>query len=313
MKNLSNNKSIFIIFLIIAASLYFIGPISHYAGLIALISGICLSSTNLFYKPDSLNQYRKLVLNASVIFFGFSLNIQEVIDIGLKGIVYSFISLCIILIVGYTFMKLFKTDKKTSELTMYGTAICGGSAISAVSGVTDPNNKQLAVSTAIVFTLNGLALIIFPAIGDLLRMTQEQFGVFAALSVHDVSSVVGAATIFGEGSLKIATVLKLTRTLWIIPIVIILSRKNQTNNSKLPLPLFILGFILASIITSIFSVPFITNLSILGKILMPIALFMVGYAINMDDIRSIGKNEISFGLSLWVISITVGIILAFMW
>ncbi len=309
----NQSKIPFGIFIIIAVSFYFFEPTKHYAGLIALILGIVLSSFFNFYKPSKLNDYRKLILNTSVIFFGFSLNINEVIEIGSKGLIYSFISLAIILIAGTLLIKLLKTNKETSTLTMYGTGICGGSAISAVSAVLEPTSKQLALATAIVFSLNGIALIIFPPLGHLFNLSQEQFGVLCALSIHDVSSVVGAASVYGDGALKVATVLKLTRTLWIIPIVIYLGRTNSKSNNKLPLPLFILGFIAASIVSSIANAEVVTSLSVFGKILLPIALFMVGYSIKISDIRDLGKKEIQFGLSLWLVSIVTGIVLALAW
>lgn len=307
------NKLIFGGFILIAASFYLITPIKHYAGLIALIFGIILSSSGDFYKPEKLNDYRKLILNTSVIFFGFSLNISEVIAIGSKGIIFSFVSLSIILIFGIFLMRVYNTDRTTSSLTMYGTGICGGSAISAVSAVLNPSNKQLALSTAIVFSLNGIALLIFPMLGHLIGMSQEQFGVFCALSIHDVSSVVGAASIYGDEALKIATVLKLTRTLWIIPIVLVLSRHYKQENTKFPVPLFIVGFILASITTSVLNNPIVVSLNIIGKFLLPIALFMVGYSIKIADIKAIGLNEMKFGLSLWAVSIITGITLALIW
>lgn len=310
---MKDNKFIYYLFLLIVVFLYFIPSISHYAGLIALFLGMALSSTNLFYKPSKLNNYRKLILNTSIIFFGFSLNINEVIQIGAKGIYISLISLIIVIFSGYMLLKIFKIDKKTAELTIYGTGICGGSAISAVSSITNPNNKQLALSTATIFILNGIALALFPIIGHLLAMSQEQFGVFCALSIHDVSSVVGAADIYGEESLKLATILKLTRTLWIIPIVIILSNVYKVKDSKLPIPLFIIGFILTTIFSTIVNNPLITQLNVIGKILLPIALFMVGYGIKIKDIMELGPKTMIFGLSLWLISIASGLALAFIW
>lgn len=307
------NKAIFWLFVMISGLMYFIGPISHYAGLIALILGISLSSIDVFYKPQKLNKYRKLVLNSSIIFFGFSLNINEVIAVGTKGIYISFISLVIVIASGYLLLRLLKADRKTSELTTYGTAICGGSAISAVSSVMNPDNRQLALSTASIFILNAVALAIFPIIGHMLNMTQTQFGVFCALSIHDVSSVVGAAGIYGDQALKLATILKLTRTLWIIPIVLVLTRVYHQENSKLPIPLFILGFIFASIFSTIVNNELITGLNIIGKVLLPMALFMVGYAIKIKDIKSLGARSILFALILWTISIATGLTLAFMW
>lgn len=303
------NKYIFYVFIIISLFLYKITP--HYAGLMALIMGISLSSVDKFYRPKELNKYRKLVLNSSIIFFGFSLNINDVIAVGAKGAIVSAISLVIVITFGMFILKYIKLDQKTGELITYGTSICGGSAISAVSAILNPSNKQLAISTAIVFILNGIALFVFPIVGHILDMNQMQFGMFAALSIHDVSSVVGAASIYGDEALKYATILKLTRTLWIIPITLILSRKYQVKNTKLPIPFFIILFLCASIITSIANQAFITNLNVIGKYLLPVALFMVGYGIKINDIRESGKQAIYFGLILWAISITVAISLAF--
>lgn len=302
------NKIIFYFFILISLSLYSIIP--HYAGLIALIMGILLSSLNLFYKPEKLNDYRKLILNSSIIFFGFSLNINEVISVGFKGLFVSVISLAIVISFGLYLLKKIQLDYVTGELIVYGTSICGGSAISAVSAIKNPNNKQIAVSTAIIFILNGIALFLFPFFGHLFNMSQEQFGMFAALSIHDVSSVVGAASIYGDEALKYATILKLTRTLWIIPISLILSKNIQEKDNKLPIPLFILLFLLASIISTIFNSPYIVNLNIIGKYLLPVALFLVGYGIKIKDIKSSGKSAISFGIILWIVSIITAFILA---
>lgn len=311
---MKNNKIIFIIFVLIAMALHDVENISSYSALISLIVGIFLSTSNKFYQPPKLNDYRKLVLNSSIIFFGFSLNIKEVIEIGSKGVVLSLISLVIMIFLGYTLIKLFNFDKKTGELITYGTAICGGSAISATSAVLNPTSKQIASATAAVFLLNGLALILFPFIGHTLAMTQEQFGTFAALSIHDVSSVEGAASQFGEKALQIATVLKLTRTLWIIPIVLILGQKNKQDNQKVSVPLFIGLFILASLGSSISSAVLnidLTGISIFGKYLLNAALFMVGYSIKIKDIKELGIKGLLLAVALWTGSIIVGLILAF--
>ncbi len=307
------NKLGFWLIVLICGALYFIKPISHFVGLIALVLGICLSSLKICPKPPKLNKYRKLVLNSSIIFFGFSLNINDVLIIGTKGIFISFISLVIVITSGYILLLLLKSDRKTAELTTYGTAICGGSAISAVSCVMDPTERELALSTASIFILNAVALVLFPLIGNLLEMSQTQFGVFCALSIHDVSSVVGAAGIYGDQALKLATVLKLTRTLWIIPIVLFLTRIYHKDESKLPIPLFILGFILASVFSTVVNNELITSMSVIGKVLLPMALFMVGFAIKIEDIKSLGMRSIAFALILWLISIGTGLTLAFMW
>ncbi len=302
------NKYIFYLFVILSLFLYQLSP--HYAGLIGLICGIILSSTDKFYRPEKLNKYRKLILNSSIIFFGFSLNINEVIAVGMTGIIVSIISLIIVISIGYTILKRINFDQITGELITYGTSICGGSAISAVSAILNPTNKQLAISTAIIFILNGVALFIFPPMGHLLNMSQEQFGMFAALSIHDVSSVVGAASIYGEEALKYATILKLTRTLWIIPIVAILSKRMGQTDTKLPIPIFIIFFLVATMITTILNDPFVTNLSVIGKILLPVALFLVGYGIKINDIRQSGPMAIRFGLSLWFVSIITALTLS---
>ena len=305
------NKYIFLIIIVFVFCLYFVEPLRNYATILSLLLGIFLRYTDKFYVPEKLNDYRKTILNASIVFFGFSLNINAVIEVGSKGVILSLVSLIVVIVCGYLLLKLINYDKVTGELTIYGTAICGGSAIAATSSVLKASSKQIAMAMATVFLLNTVALVIFPILGHLLNLTQYQFGVWSALSIHDVSSVVGAASAYGEEALATATILKLTRTLWIIPIAIVLSKKNNSKKKAL-FPMFILYFLIASVITTLFPYEQIQNLSTLGKTFLSVALFLVGYGIHIKDLKELGVKGITFGLILWMISIITGLTLALM-
>lgn len=285
--------------------------LKDYALIIALIIGIILGESKLLYQTDKINFYRKHVLNIAIIFFGFKLNIREVISLGGQGIVLSLVSLIFVLIAGFSLIKLLKIDQKTGSLITFGTGICGGSAIAATTNLIKANSKQIAVSIAIVFILNSVALVIFPPLGHLFNMSQMQFGTFAALSIHDVSSVVGASSIYGEQALEVAVVLKLTRTLWIIPIVLVLAKLNPSDKQKVQIPSFIILFIAASLVASLTNSQFIISLSVISKYLMVLALFLVGYAVKIKDLKSLGIKGIIFSVLLWIISIITSLILVF--
>ncbi|MGL4589265.1 MAG: YeiH family protein [Mycoplasmatales bacterium] len=285
--------------------------LKDYALIIALIIGIILGESKLLYQTDKINFYRKHVLNIAIIFFGFKLNIREVISLGGQGIVLSLVSLIFVLIAGFSLIKLLKIDQKTGSLITFGTGICGGSAIAATTNLIKANSKQIAVSIAIVFILNSVALVVFPPLGHLFNMSQMQFGTFAALSIHDVSSVVGASSIYGEQALEVAVVLKLTRTLWIIPIVLVLAKLNPSDKQKVQIPSFIILFIAASLVASLTNSQFIISLSVISKYLMVLALFLVGYAVKIKDLKSLGIKGIIFSVLLWIISIITSLILVF--
>ncbi|MDE3199003.1 MAG: putative sulfate exporter family transporter, partial [Acidobacteriota bacterium] len=176
-------------------------------------------------------------------------------------------------------------------------AICGGSAIAAIAPITEPDEEELALSLGTVFTLNSVALFLFPAIGIALHLTQRQFGLWAALAIHDTSSVVGAAAKYGPQALAIGTIVKLTRALWIVPVAIV-TALTAGRKAKVRIPWFILFFCLAALSTSYF--PHLSGLTQAGRVGLSLTLFLIGTGINRKTIRSAGGRVMAQGLLLWI-------------
>lgn len=274
----------------------------------ALLFGIALGMYKLLYNPPKLSTYRKYTLEAAVVLLGFGLSFQQVISVGSKGIYQTAAGIIILLIIGTVLGYVFKLNKKLSVLINVGTCICGGSAIAAVSGAIDAKDDDIAISTGVVFLLNAAALFMFPVLFINFQIPPEIYGVWCALSIHDTSSVVGAASV-NETSLAIATILKLTRTLWIIPLTIFYKILYKSNGSS-KFPYFIALFVLSTLITTFLPLDIYKHLASYGKMLMSPALFMVGYAINLDTIKSAGKASILYGVLLWGVSIILGYLIA---
>lgn len=299
MQKLLKNK---ILFYILTTATLFVSPVW------ALLAGIVLGISGFLYNPPGLSKYRKYTLEAAIVLLGFGLSFNQVITVGSKGIYQTAAGIIILLIVGTIFGKMFKLNKKLYSLINVGTCICGGSAIAAVSGVIDANDDEIAISTGVVFILNAVALFLFPFLLTYLALKPEVYGIWCALSIHDTSSVVGAASV-NETSLAVATILKLTRTLWIIPLTIFYKVVNKSTG-KSKFPYFIALFILATFIATFLPLDFYSDISRLGKMLMSPALFMVGYAINVNTIKKVGFKSIGYGVSLWIISIVLGLLIA---
>ena len=298
-----NKKIIFYVGCVIALILPLIKSVHAFASGISLLMGIIMASFSLILVPKNLGKIEKLTLNSAVVFFGFGLSISKVVAVGSKGIFQTAISL----IVGLFLAKIFKMEKKLSQLIVFGTAICGGSAIAATSPVIEASDEDIALSTGIVFILNTVALFLFAFFINYFKLNAEQTGIWTALSIHDTSSVVSAAAFHSTEALRIATIMKLTRTLWIIPIVIILSILNKSENKKIKFPIFILFFILASIVATIINLPAIYSLlTQIGKMLLSLALYMIGTSLNVQTIKKMMGKNLLFGIMLWIFSIISG-------
>lgn len=298
-------KNIFWVGVFISLMLVFISEISSFASGIALLLGIAFSSFNIIDRPSFTSKFRKLSLNSAVVLFGFGLSIQKVINVGSHSILQTLLSLSIIIICGFLLIKIFKLDDVIGKLITFGTAICGGSAIAATAPLLNAEDKDIGVATGVVFLLNTIALFLFGFLANNFALSAEQFGTWAALAIHDTSSVIGAASIHSNEALQVATITKLTRTLWIIPIVLILAFLNK-GDKKISFPYFILFFIAASIFSSIFSFPTLYSyLGFLGKMLLALALYLIGTSLNPTLIKQAGLKSISMGISLWIISIVV--------
>lgn len=295
---------------IIAVILPFLPNIKTFASGIALIFGLLLSSFNIIKRPSYASNLRKTTLNMAVVMFGFGLNINKVVKVGSEGLVQTIISLTIVIIFGFIFIKLFKINKVIGNLITFGTAICGGSAIAATAPFLKADDNEIGISTGIIFLLNTIALFLFTFFASSFSLDAQKFATWSALSIHDTSSVIGAAASYNNDALQIATITKLTRTLWIIPIVLILAFLNK-ESKKISFPYFIIFFLLASLFASTFSFPTLYHyLNILGKVLLSVALYLVGTSLNHNIIKKVGLKSLLMGVSLWIISIISGYFIA---
>ncbi|MFB9058276.1 YeiH family protein [Mariniflexile ostreae] len=255
------------------------------------------------------NPFEKLVhdgiqylLKISVIGLGFGMYFMETIQTGKDGLFITIFTIAITFSVGYILAKLLRMDLKLGHLISSGTSICGGSAIAAVSPVIQAKPKIISVALCVVFFLNSVALFVFPAVGHYFHLTQHQFGVWAAVAIHDTSSVVGSALSYGTEALTVATTIKLARTLWIIPVSIISMFVFKTTKGKIKIPWFILLFILAILIHSYLPMPeALTNgITGLSKRLLIVTLFLVGSTLSISDMKETGPKPFLLGFLLWM-------------
>ncbi|MFD2586433.1 YeiH family protein [Croceitalea marina] len=246
--------------------------------------------------------FQKYLLQASVVGLGFGIHIKQAIAIGSSSFFITLITIVCVFIIAFAIGKLLKSDRVTTILVASGTAICGGSAIAAVSPSIKANSNQTSISLAIVFLLNAVALFIFPSIGNYFNLSQEQFGLWSAIAIHDTSSVVGAAELFGEEALNIATTTKLVRTLWIIPLVLIISFGTDSKKG-FTFPWFILGFLGAMVLASYISqIQTINEYIVWGaRKLLILTLFLIGLQINISQLKKLGFNILIVGVLTWLI------------
>lgn len=289
------SKSIFIILILIALFGFLNSPV-------ALLLGFLFT---LIFSNPFINQSQKaihLLLKIAVVGLGFGMVLKETLRTSKDGFGLTFYSIILTVSLGLILTKILKLDKKLGHLVTSGTSICGGSAIAAISPVIKADGKTISLALGIVFLLNAIALFIFPAVGHLLNLSQHQFGLWCAIAIHDTSSVVGAAMGYGNEALRIATTVKLSRTLWIIPLSIFSMFLFKTKGEKVRIPYFILLFILAIIINSYNVLPTIitTNIVLISKRLLVVTLFLVGSTISITDLKEIGSRPILLAISLWI-------------
>lgn len=269
---------------------------------VALLAGFILSFSIGHPYPKSSKKVIKYLLQVSVVGLGFGMNIYEAAAVGKEGIVFTAISIVSTLSIGLFLGKILSTPRKTSLLISSGTAICGGSAIAAMAPVIDADEDETSVSLGIIFILNSIALLIFPILGELLSMTQEQFGLWSAIAIHDTSSVVGAAQKYGDTALKIATTVKLERALWIIPLSLITAIFYKKNGNKIAIPYFIFLYVLAMVVNTF--IPHVESVSpyivAVSKRGLTLTLFLIGAGLSREALKSIGVKPLIQGILLWV-------------
>ncbi|UPL48393.1 YeiH family protein [Hymenobacter sublimis] len=275
---------------------------------LALILGLVLAQTvgNPF-----LAQTRKLtptLLQYSVIGLGFGMNAHAAVQAGQEGVLFTVASIAGTLVLGYALGRWLGLGRHVTHLISCGTAICGGSAIAAVGPVLKAKEEEMSVALATVFVLNALALFAFPAIGHALAMTQNQFGLWCAIAIHDTSSVVGAATAYGDQALQVATTVKLARALWIIPVSVGTALLFKQKGVKIKVPYFILGFIGATLLNTYFPLlqadgalravgPVLVQLAKMG---LTITLFFIGAGLSIQAVKAVGAKPFVLGAALWL-------------
>lgn len=293
---LNLNRVLFILLLLACLTPWVSAPVALFAG---------LSFSLLFGNPYSgiTKKGTGLLLKASVIGLGFGIHAEKALEAGSKGFLFTVVTIFGTITLGYLISKWLKIESKTSHLISCGTAICGGSAIAAIAPVIKAGQNQISMALGTVFILNAVSLFVFPVIGHLLHLSQSQFGIWAAIAIHDTSSVVGASGKYGAEAMQIATTVKLARALWIIPVVFFSAMVFKNGQAKITIPYFILLFFIAMLLNSY--VPGIAPLSsivtfIAGKGII-ITLFLIGSDLSKETLRSVGFKPFFQGILLWLV------------
>jgi len=270
---------------------------------VALLSGLIFALVFGQTFPKFNKEMSKYLLQGSVVGLGFGMNMQQALASGKDGMLFTILSVAGTLILGSFLAKKMNVDRKTGYLISSGTAICGGSAIAAIGPVIKANEGQMSVALGTVFILNAIALFLFPTLGHLFGLSQHQFGLWSAIAIHDTSSVVGAASAYGEEALKVATTVKMTRALWIIPVSFVTSFLFKSKSNKIALPWFIFLFILAMISNSIFVLPtdLTTTIVAIARKCLTLSLFFIGASLTITVLRNVGVRPMIQGVVIWII------------
>jgi len=286
------------------------------APVVALGAGIALKTIFGDRTPNLPARLDRLLLQGSVILLGFGMDVHAVVGAGLHGMGLSFVLLAATFGLGWLFARLFGLDLSTSLLVSAGTAICGGSAIAAVGASTHAKREAIGMSLGVVFLLNAVALLVFPLVGSWLALPSSTFGTWAGLAIHDVSSVVGAATTFDASSLPNAVATKMGRTLWILPVCLLAAWVVRRNHPDEPtpanFPYFLLGFLAAALLGA--AIPgiasFIPHLGMIAHAGFGLALALIGTRIDLDKIRQSGAGIFFQGLIQWIVVAVASLVAA---
>ncbi len=291
-------------------NLFYIGIIVSASGLIgppfALAAGLAFGLTTVHSFHAESRQLSRFLLQAAVVCLGFGMNLKEVVHAGRSGFLYTAISITFVLSLGLLLGRILRVEKTQSFLIAIGTAICGGSAIAAMGPVLDADEEEMGVSLGTVFVLNSVALLLFPLIGWDMHLSQTQFGLWAALAIHDTSSVVGAGARYGATALAVGTTVKLARALWIVPLAIATATLRK-NKAKIYWPWFILYFCGAAVLASYVprylpqTAGIFAELNKLGKSALTVVLFLIGTGITRRTLREVGIRPMIQGITLWIV------------
>lgn len=268
---------------------------------VALIIGFLVASLGLLPASINIGLMTKALLSISIIGLGFGIHLQQAIAISKQSLPLVVGSIVLTLVLGLLLTRLLKLEQKTGYLIGAGTAICGGSAIAAVAPAIKANAEQMAIALACVFVLNAIALFVFPLIGHILELSQYNFGLWSAIAIHDTSSVVGAASTYGEEALEVATTTKLARALWIVPVALMSSLLFSGKAKSVRIPGFIMAYIAAILIS--YALPQFSQYYDLifaaSKRTLVVCLFFVGAGISINEMRAAGLKPMILALLLW--------------
>ncbi len=304
-------KAYWIAIVAIAAGLVWFQPKSW----VALAAGLAIALVARVDRPSPLKLVTTLALQLGVVALGAKMNLETILRVGVNGALVTATGLALAVTLGTAIGRWLSVPKDTSLLIALGTGICGGSAIAAVSSVIKPKDHEISISLAVVFVLNAVALVLFPLVGHLLGMSEQVFGRWAALAIHDTSSVVGAGLAYGSIALTVATTTKLARALWIVPVTIATAVLRPSSGSlrDVKWPWFILGFLaVAALVTWVPQLAvYGAQVSSVGERSLLVALFLIGLSISPGSLAKVGPRPFFLGVSLWVILGAVSIPLAY--
>ncbi len=269
---------------------------------VALAIGLVFGFAGAHPWPAKNGKVTKILLQVSVVGLGFGMNMAALIAAGKQGVGFTMATIVGTLTLGFLLGRALKMNGHTAHLISSGTAICGGSAIAAVGPILDASEEEMSVSLGTVFILNAVALFLFPPLGEWLGMTQSEFGIWSAIAIHDTSSVVGAAAKFGAEALQIATTVKLTRALWIIPLALGTAAVLHRRSTKIAIPWFIFLFIVAAVVRTYVPGPDAAYAAVVfaSKRGLTLTLFLIGAGLSMSKLKTVGFRPLILGVLLWI-------------
>lgn len=286
---------IFIVLGLFCLGSYVSPPLALFSGLI--FSFVFNTPFQNFSKTAS-----KYLLQISIVGLGFGMHLRDSLQSGSDGMLFTLFSVAGVLIAGLVIGKWLGVAKISAYLIATGTAICGGSAISAVGPIVKADEREMSVSLATIFILNAIGLFLFPVLGHWLGLSQHQFGIWAAIAIHDTSSVVGAGASFGEEALRVATTVKLTRALWIVPLSVFTALYFKTKGEKIFIPWFILFFIVAMLLNSgsVLPTTVTDNIVLISRRILTFTLFLIGVGLSRENVKTAGVRPLMLGVFLWI-------------
>lgn len=303
--------------LAVAVPAWYLGKLIPVVGspVFAILAGVVIS---VFWKEKGhagagIAFTSKKVLQCAVVLLGFGMNLSDILMRGRQSLPIILATITTALLLGYIMYRLLRVSKNAAILVSVGSSICGGSAIAAAAPVIGADDDEIAQSISVIFLFNVIAALVFPALGGMLGLSDEGFAIFAGTAVNDTSSVTAAATawdgLHGANTLEVATVVKLTRTLAIIPITMVLALVRARENkgaAKIRIgkvfPMFVLLFVLASVVTTLFHLPTAVTapLKDLSKFFITMAMAAVGFNTNIVKLIKTGLRPVFMGFSCWI-------------